>query len=101
MDLPTCVSLISPRFKSYRPTPTHFVQYLVETANKFGPLRLNPHWKPIWASCPHCLFDFDVVGKVETFDEDTQYIIEALGFQVSISLIPVEYVNFIVMDLWL
>ena len=46
--------------------------------------QLDPHFKPQWASCPHCLIDFDVIGATETYKEDTDFILNRLGLKVLI-----------------
>ena len=43
---------------------------------------LDAHFKPLWASGPFCSIDFDVMGRIETYDEDTSYIIKALRLEV-------------------
>ena len=56
------------------PTPEEFVRYIIEKGNEIGPQNLDNHIKPIWASCPTCSVDFDLVGHLENFDEDATFI---------------------------
>ena len=85
------------------PTPEEFARYLVaEVKHKNGNwLQINDHWKAqvresrkiffksknyfysrqAW-SCPFCSLNFDVIGRLETSDEDTKYILEALELEV-------------------
>ena len=64
------------------PTPTEFVQYILDSAQKYGAHNLDNHIKPIWASCPFCAIDFDVIGKIETRMEDATFISKSLHFPV-------------------
>ena len=43
---------------------------------------LNGHFRPQWSLCPFCLIEFDVLGKIEDFEEDSAYIMDALGVRV-------------------
>ena len=36
----------------------------------------NVHWRPYYVRCAYCQAHFDVVGKLENFDEDFKYIVE-------------------------
>ena len=77
--------MYSPAFPIFIPTPRQFVTYLVDSSRSpeaGGVVGLNPNWRPQWASCPHCSFDFDVIGKIENFERDTNFILEKLGIQV-------------------
>ena len=55
---------------------------MVDEASKLGIYYLDAHFKPLWASAPFCELDFDVIGRTETFNEDSNYIIRTLGLQV-------------------
>lgn len=44
--------------------------------------RVNKHWKPYTANCDPCLFDYDIVAKLETIDEDFPYIAKKLKIEV-------------------
>ena len=37
--------------------------------------KINPHWKPYFNRCFHCAIPYNVIGRIETFQEDVQYII--------------------------
>jgi len=58
-----------------RPTFSQFVDYLLRT--KIGDY--NDHWLPYWIHCNFCQQRFNMVGKVETIAEDTEYIIGLTG----------------------
>ena len=53
-----------------RPTFPQFVDYLLRTPVE----HYNDHWLPYWLHCHLCDQVFDVVGKFETIQQDTQYI---------------------------
>ena len=44
---------------------------------------IDPHWRPQTALCPFCLNKYDVIGKMETFSQDENFILQALGKQAS------------------
>lgn len=72
--------------KPSKRTPTHrwptfaeFVAYLLDCRKRGD--RLDMHWTPITEFCTPCMFKFDVVAKIETLDEDQQYVIEKAGLK--------------------
>ena len=74
----------SPGLLAAVPTPLEFTNYILGQAEIHGKTQLDPHFKPQWASCPHCLIDFDVIGATETYKEDTDFILDRLGLKVLI-----------------
>ena len=46
-----------------------------------GSKHLNTHLMPFWLRCSPCTIDYDVIGKVETLDDDIGYIYGALGLK--------------------
>ena len=55
---------------------------LSEAASK-RPENLDGHFRPQWGHCPFCLFDFDVVGRMDTYDRDVEYVFNRLNLTVS------------------
>ena len=39
------------------------------------PCGINVHWRPYNARCLYCDISYDVIGRIETFDEDFKYIL--------------------------
>ena len=39
------------------------------------PCNMNVHWRPYNARCLYCDISYDVIGRIETFDEDFKYIL--------------------------
>lgn len=72
------------------PTPEEFVRYIVDKSKEVGPYYLDNHIKPIWASCPFCSVDFDVIGKLEEFDKDSLFIHANMNLIVSCFIIFVS-----------
>ena len=66
------------------PSPTEFVQYILDSAEKYGPHNLDNHIKPMWAACPFCAIEFDIIGKLESRDKEATLISEKLQFPVRI-----------------
>ncbi|XP_018010716.1 carbohydrate sulfotransferase 11 [Hyalella azteca] len=68
--------------KRIEPTWPEFASYLLSTpASQF-----DEHWKPIYLMCSPCAMDYDVIAKMETFSEDTQYVINELGLAERLSV---------------
>ena len=65
-------------------TPSEFVQYILDSADRLGSHNLDPHIRPIWASCPFCIIDFDIIGHLEDWDSDALFIANTLKFGVKI-----------------
>ena len=73
----------SPAFKSAVPSPSEFISYLLDKAKMLSSsYYLDAHFKPLWASSPVCAIDFDVIGRIETFDQDATFIINSLQLKV-------------------
>ena len=55
-----------------------FIDHVLQDARRCGSnpaCHVNNHWRPQYMECLHCDFDYDVVGKVETFADDVKYIV--------------------------
>ena len=37
--------------------------------------KINKHWSPLTSRCSYCELSYDVIGHMETFDEDVRYIV--------------------------
>lgn len=40
---------------------------------------LNEHWRPIYNLCHPCSINYDIIGKYETFDQDSEFILKQIG----------------------
>ena len=61
----------NPLFDKREPSFVEFVEYLIET-----PLdKFDEHWKPVFILCPPCHFNFDIIIKMETFNQDTDFLL--------------------------
>ena len=40
---------------------------------------LERHWMPFHQICDPCVHNFDFIGKLETIDEDTSYVLDKIG----------------------
>ena len=65
-----------------KPTPEEFVRYIMDSAETLGAYNLDNHLKPFWTSCPLCSVQFDVVGHLEDFDEDSSFIHDKMNLAV-------------------
>nr|XP_045581802.1 carbohydrate sulfotransferase 11-like [Procambarus clarkii] len=59
------------------PTWREFVRYLINSPSS----KFDEHWKPIYSLCSPCVVKYNVIAKMETFSEDTQYVINQLGLE--------------------
>jgi hypothetical protein len=88
------VSFISPHFRKYFrrrpraglvPTFEEFLQFVSATIplNMTAALRkqrrINNHWKPVYLNCAPCSQPYQIIVKMETFDQDVAYIRRRLG----------------------
>ncbi|KAL4231376.1 hypothetical protein ACF0H5_008955 [Mactra antiquata] len=55
-----------------------FVDFLT-AITKIWPGRLDHHWEPIYLLCGPCHINYAVIGKMETFLEDVEYIKRKFG----------------------
>ncbi|XP_064615308.1 carbohydrate sulfotransferase 11-like [Liolophura sinensis] len=65
-------------------TFTDFVVYVVGTLEENTDR--NAHFVPMYDMCRPCEVQFDIIGKMETFNEDATYIFKKKGFPASIQL---------------
>ena len=43
---------------------------------------IKPPLKPMWAACPFCSVEFDVIGHMENFEKDAAFIFITMGLVV-------------------
>lgn len=51
-----------------------FVKYLIQSASTNEPF--NTHWMPFYKICNPCTSQYSYIGKLETFEQDRQFILE-------------------------
>lgn len=62
------------------PTFKEFIKYLiVQHSQNLRPL--DEHWAPIYKFCTPCSIPFRIIGKVETFNRDSEFIIRQAGLE--------------------
>ena len=44
----------------------------------------DPHLHPFWNECNYCNLNYEVIGKMETFTNDSNYIMAKTGMRPSI-----------------
>ena len=76
---------VDPKKIADKPTPTEFVQYILDSAKTVGPYGMDNHIKPMWTACPFCSVQFDVVGHLEDYDLDNDYILTRMNLSVSMT----------------
>ncbi|XP_042197056.1 carbohydrate sulfotransferase 12-like [Callorhinchus milii] len=61
-----------------KPTFSHFVQYLLDTQTE-KEIAFDDHWRQMYRLCHPCHIKYDFIGKLETLDEDTAYLLQLLN----------------------
>ncbi|UJR29700.1 hypothetical protein I4U23_017248 [Adineta vaga] len=62
------------------PSFEHFVQYILTgTETAFGIFNMDTHWQPYSTVCQVCKFQYNFIGKYETFDEDFNVLLKRLN----------------------
>ena len=57
----------------------HFVQYiLTNTERPNGIARMDGHWQPYTVVCQVCKFEYNFIGKYETFNDDFTSLLKRL-----------------------
>ncbi|CAG7728159.1 unnamed protein product [Allacma fusca] len=56
------------------PTFDEFVQYLLT----LPPAEMDEHWRPMYIDCNACTNSFSLIFKVETMDQDRDYLLSLL-----------------------
>ncbi|XP_071516745.1 carbohydrate sulfotransferase 11-like [Panulirus ornatus] len=71
--------------KHEHPTFTQFLMKVRDDLNKAwqtgGAHHVNMHWRPYWITCAPCHINYDLIARVETLDEDQEFIIRELDLQ--------------------
>ncbi|TDG45793.1 hypothetical protein AWZ03_007748 [Drosophila navojoa] len=61
------------------PTFEEFVRFLIQehaAGNRF-----DEHWAPVYSFCTPCSVNFTIIGKTETFQRDSEFIIRQAGLE--------------------
>ncbi|KAK7898980.1 hypothetical protein WMY93_019833 [Mugilogobius chulae] len=65
-------------------TKIEFVYYLVDPATQREE-PFNEHWERVHSLCHPCLIHYDVVGKYETLEQDSRYVLQLAGVEQEVS----------------
>ena len=52
---------------------------------------INEHWKPFSSKCAYCDIQYDVIGQLDTFQEDMKYVISKNHLE---NILPIEADNY-------
>ncbi|XP_034473785.1 carbohydrate sulfotransferase 11 [Drosophila innubila] len=61
------------------PTFEEFVRFLI--AEHRARRRFDEHWAPVYSFCTPCSVNFSIIGKTETFQRDSEFIIRQAGLE--------------------
>ena len=61
----------------------HFVRYILDSPEVKSCARssceeVDAHWRPFHSRCAYCDVSYDVIGKMESFEEDVRYVLYIL-----------------------
>ena len=51
---------------------------------------IDPHWRPLNSKCTYCDIPYNLIGNMETFEEDVQYILLKQNLT---NIIPLSHSN--------
>lgn len=83
------IAIIRKKFGGDEATFENFVRYILDSPELTGCVAsttsesssssslsscdaVDAHWRPFFARCAYCDVDYDVIGKLETFEEDVR-----------------------------
>ncbi|XP_028669766.1 carbohydrate sulfotransferase 12 [Erpetoichthys calabaricus] len=70
-----------------KPSFSNFIQYLLDPqTEKHAPF--NEHWRQMYRLCHPCQINYDFVGKLETLDEDAEFLLKLLKVDDLVQLPP-------------
>ncbi|KAK6184905.1 hypothetical protein SNE40_007260 [Patella caerulea] len=72
-------------------TFSEFVKYVIYT-EEYNKTERDAHFTPAYDQCKPCQVQFNIIGKMETFIQDTSYVMNKIGFNVSKELLK-EWAN--------
>ena len=58
------------------PTFAKFAEKVIRGAERGS---YNVHWEPYILSCSYCHFNYTILSKLETMEEDRKYILDSVG----------------------
>lgn len=61
------------------PTFEEFVRFLID--EHAAGRRFDEHWAPVYSFCTPCSVNFSIIGKTETFQRDSEFIIRQAGLE--------------------
>ena len=59
-----------------------FAHFLEDWSKIEKKSKIKPPLKPMWAACPFCSVEFDVIGHMENFEKDAAFIFITMGLMV-------------------
>ena len=65
-----------------RAQDSDFAHFLVDWSKIEKKSEIKPPLKPMWAACPFCSVEFDVIGHLENFEKDAAFIFITMGLVV-------------------
>lgn len=74
-----------------KPSFSNFIQYLLDPRTEEH-MPFNEHWRQVHRLCHPCQINYDFVGKLETLDEDAEYLLSLLNVD-NVVQFPPSYHN--------
>ena len=76
--------------KSCYPDSTKASRVLTNWFNNTCEHKINTHWQPFHSNCAYCDVNYDIVGRMETWNDDLNYIIHKRGLE---KVLPLQKVK--------
>ncbi|XP_067911839.1 carbohydrate sulfotransferase 12-like [Heterodontus francisci] len=70
-----------------KPTFINFIQYLLDPRTEKD-MPFNEHWRQIYRLCHPCQINYDFIGKLESLDEDSSYLLKLLNVEKLVQFPP-------------
>ena len=76
--------------KSCYPKSTNTSRIRTNWSNENCEAKINNHWRPFAFRCHYCDINYDVIGRMETWNDDLNYIIRKRGLE---QVLPLQKAN--------
>lgn len=83
--------IIDRKYKNWRELVDYKVDQPYQAFEKFVKLIIkkkldnDPHVKSFWKKCDMCRLNYDIIGKMTSFDQDSKFILEQAGIQLQMN----------------
>ena len=70
------IKMRSPTIQAwYKKNDRTFPTFVDLVLTQYKKKDINPHWKPFYLRCFYCSFSYNLIGRMETFQDDFKYVV--------------------------